>query len=301
MILSFIFMVFIKLPYHIWKYLHKLLGITFLLGSLHAFLVPSDISSYFPLRLWIASFIVIGFISSVYTIFFYRSFGPKFLYEITKIERVLDVMNIYFRPVTKKILAFTSGQFVYLEFSNPVLGSETHPYSISSAPQESELRISAKILGDYTLRLPNLKEGNRAFIYGPYGTFGQIPKSEKAIWIAGGIGVTPFLSQLHSEIYQQRYKSISFYYAYRTSEEGIYDGEIREIANRIPYCRYVKWCSNERKRLTADAINQETPIDSVDAIFCCGPPPMMEGLKKQFLQLGLPEDKFHFENFSFLP
>ncbi|MFA6513355.1 MAG: ferric reductase-like transmembrane domain-containing protein, partial [Patescibacteria group bacterium] len=190
MILSFVFMVFIKLPYHIWKITHQSLGLAFLLGAVHSLIIVSDVSAYPPLKIWIGFMIGIGLLSALYTIFFYQHLGPKFSYEIDKIERSLDIINIYLRPLGKKIINFIPGQFVYARFNNQVVGTEPHPFSLSSAPSDPLIRLTIKITGDYTLKLPNLKRGDRTYLFGPYGSFGQNINKEKSIWIGGGIGIT---------------------------------------------------------------------------------------------------------------
>lgn len=72
MILAFICMFFIKLPYPKWKLVHKLLGPAFLLGGIHTLLIGSDVSNFFPLRVWIGFFIAVGVFSTIYSLFFCR-------------------------------------------------------------------------------------------------------------------------------------------------------------------------------------------------------------------------------------
>lgn len=69
MILAFICMFFINLPYPKWKLTHKLLGPAFLLGGIHTLLIGSDVSNFFPLRVWIGFFIAVGVFSTIYTLF----------------------------------------------------------------------------------------------------------------------------------------------------------------------------------------------------------------------------------------
>ena len=73
--------------------------------------------------------------------------------------------------------------------------NELHPFTISSAPQEDVLRLTVKASGDFTRHLfSNLKAGMDAVIEGAYGMFDYKTGGQKQIWVAGGIGVTPFLS-----------------------------------------------------------------------------------------------------------
>ncbi len=300
MLISFIFMVFIKLPHHLWKFSHRALGISFLLGGVHALLIPSDISAFLPLRLWIGTFLTIGLASLIYTVFFYKIFGPKYLYRVAKIDRVLDVVNIYLEPSGTKTIHFDPGQFVYVKFRNPQVGPETHPFSISSAPQDPFLRLSVKIVGDYTLKIPNLRPGDKAVIFGPHGEFkATAAPDQNVVWVAGGIGITPFLSMLRAEARVKSLNSITFFYCHKEDEGSVFAEEIKYLRQYIPHLRLVDWCSGEKPRLSAQTISQYAPPPLYRAVFLCGPPAMMESLVKQFTKLGVTEENLIFENFSF--
>ena len=72
---------------------------------------------------------------------------------------------------------------------------EPHPFTISSAPHEPDVRLSIKSSGDWTQHLhEHLESGARAFVDGPYGEFNYKTGGHRQIWIAAGIGITPFLS-----------------------------------------------------------------------------------------------------------
>lgn len=301
MIVSFLFMTFIKLPYHLWKLTHKLLGLGFLLGGVHALFITSDISNFLPLRLWITGFLALGISSLLYRILLYTLFGPKYNYSVEKVERGIGVVTVYLKPKAKEKLDFKPGQFAYVSFRNKITGSESHPFSIASGPKEKFLKLSAKIVGDYTLKLTQLREGDKVLLYGPYGKFTMNRFNYKnCLWIAGGIGVTPFLSMLSSEAYQCSNNSICFYYTYGKKDEGNFVDEINTLITRAPNVKFYDWCSREKSRLDLKEIMSKINIRVLDAIFMCGPSPMMEGFKKQFLQAGIPEQKIIYENFNFL-
>ena len=83
---------------------------------------------------------------------------------------------------------------IYLEGKD---GWHRHPFTISSAPHEGVVRVTVKALGDYTSRLQEIIEpGMPAVIGGPHGRFGHWKGTDRQVWIAGGVGVAPFLSWL---------------------------------------------------------------------------------------------------------
>ncbi|QNP48043.1 ferredoxin reductase family protein [Diaphorobacter aerolatus] len=99
------------------------------------------------------------------------------------------------------------GQFVFLTINR---AEGAHPFTIASAPEalgrgpggEPLLRLVIKPLGDCTSALPSLlKAGQRVWIEGPYGRFdanANANAGRSQVWIAGGVGITPFLAFLES-------------------------------------------------------------------------------------------------------
>ncbi|MDR0439668.1 MAG: ferric reductase-like transmembrane domain-containing protein [Candidatus Accumulibacter sp.] len=88
-----------------------------------------------------------------------------------------------------------AGQFALLTFDS---AEGAHPFTIASAwyPGAS-LRFAIKALGDYTRTLPGeVRPGDAVIIEGPYGRFDFGEISEDQVWIAGGVGIVPFLARL---------------------------------------------------------------------------------------------------------
>ncbi len=98
-----------------------------------------------------------------------------------------------------------AGQFAFVRFDR---NEGAHPFTIASAPSSLGadergaplLRLVIKPLGDYTRSLSRrLRAGQRVDIEGPYGRFdGQGKGERQQVWVAGGVGVTPFLALLEA-------------------------------------------------------------------------------------------------------
>ena len=261
----------------------------------------------YVLKAWTLLFILLGTQSFIYTLFFYKKFGPRFIYKIDKVQRLLDIVNLYLTPVHKK-MKYKSGQFAYLSLVSSRLGGESHPFTLSSSPLENELRLSVKILGDYTMNLRDLSKGSLACVYGPYGKFGEpyySKKTPRLIWVAGGIGVTPFLSMLREENQNPSGKEIHFYYTCKTFDEAVFNEEIQQLVANLTKVAYKLWVTEADKHLNVHEVMQTVQSESGQTgdntfVQICGPIKMMESMRDQFINEGIKESNIYFENFSML-
>lgn len=294
--------IFRFLPYHIWKLTHNLIGLPFLAAGAHGLLAQSDARYFLPLKLWISFWILIGVASYVYKLLLYHYWGPKYRYVVEGVNELNNVGELILRPKDKR-MNFEPGEFVFVSFkNNEWIKSEHHPFSISSSPSKEFLRISYKDLGDYTNSLRHAKPGDRVDVYGPYGEFTSYVFSpyKKQIWIAGGIGVTPFLSMLEYEVQNSDKKDIHFYYCGRESSDFVYDQEIKTtISKADDNIEYRKFSSKVDGRLTAHKLLDDIGDVSEYLVLICGPTKMMKSLRKQLISIGIDKDLIVFEEFSF--
>jgi predicted ferric reductase len=292
-----------RIPYQTWVSIHKWMGVPFLLAVVHSFAATSDILGYEPLRTWMLLWAVVGGAAWIYRTFIYNAVGPRFDYVVEHVaDRGNATFDLVLRPTTTR-MNYEPGKFAFISVKgSPALPDEQHPFSISSSPVRRELRFSYKALGDYTTALRNVASGSKVEVYGPFGQFTlhQLGEFRRLVWIAGGIGITPFLSMLAFESTNDDFRKIWLFYAVKNDEDAVYDAEIlQQVSSADSYIDYVKWVSSERGTLSADAILQHTgPIDDY-AIMICGPPAMARALKKQFVDRGFHESRVMYEDFSF--
>jgi predicted ferric reductase/Ca2+-binding EF-hand superfamily protein len=132
--------------------------------------------------------------------------------------RVLDVTPLA-SGVTKLAIekppefSHTPGDYVFLKLP-AIAPHEWHPFTISSAPEQAELTLHVRSLGDFTSALYRLATERArasspplltAHLDGPFGTpSGQIFEAKRAVLIGAGIGVTPFASVLESIVQRDR-------------------------------------------------------------------------------------------------
>lgn len=106
---------------------------------------------------------------------------------------------------------YEPGKFAFISVrDSPRLRAEQHPFSISSGPVGRQLRFSYKAIGDYIIALGDAAKGWHVRVYGPFGQFTlhQLGEFRRLVWIAGGIGITPFPSMLAFEGTNDNFRKI---------------------------------------------------------------------------------------------
>ena len=297
MILLISFTFYFKFKYHVWKMSHKFMTLAFLFGVAHTFLISSDVSRNILLRYYILALAALGII--IITRKAILDYLPlnRFKYNVKNLVQLnKDIIEIEMQALNRKML-YRPGQFAFFNFLSMGVSSESHPFSISSSSNDETLKITVKNLGDFTSGLSNLRIGDSAIVDGPYGNFSyENVTNKKQIWVAGGIGITPFYSMAQS--LKSEY-DVEFYYSVRENSEAVYVKELQDIASKNPNFKFNLWCANEKGYINAGVItNLSGGIGGKD-IFFCGPPMLMKSLKEQFIPLGANINNIHYEDFSF--
>ena len=282
--------------YERWRLLHRTTGLFVTAGFVHGVLDGTPFHHSSLLR-W--SYVAVGAVGVAFYV--YRELLARFFlslhdYQVEAV-RAIDgnLVEVALRPLGRSV-DFVPGQFamVYLEAKD---GWHRHPFTIASAPHEEVLRVTVKALGDYTARLQELIEpGMPAVIGGPHGRFSHWKGTDQQLWIAGGVGVAPFLSwlrALNGELPQR----VDFYY----SADGTppFADEIRTIANRHPSLHAHLIDTSVDGRLTTERILSAAAGDPRElSVFMCGPQGMLRTFQTQLRLAGVPQRQIHREYFD---
>lgn len=292
----------IPIPYHIWKRTHEFFIVVLILAFLHIFFINKQVNASVFLSIWLYGFIAAGIASYIYIRFLYRFFGPRFSYVVADIKQIRKkTWNVYLNPTHDERLTYQPGQFVYISFNNEKLGKEVHPFSLSSFPGQPFLRISVKNLGDYTARLDYLQVNDFAKIWGPYGCFYEkyLYDDKDAVLIAGGIGITPFLSMIGFEAHRKSKRKTYILYCIKDEQRADFDKELNGYAAMNPSIIYIRHCSDESGYLDVKTIKELCGLEKKN-FFLCGPKPMMDSFIKQLTQAGVKNSRIVFEDFNFI-
>lgn len=291
---------FVKLPYQLWKFTHKFMGLAFFLGGLHTFFVPSDVSRYLPLKIFMLIIVALSLLFYIYRTILGSLLVKKIKYQVVDIKQSGTIWEITLKPIGEKI-NFDPGQFAFISFSQKGISREYHPFSIASAPKEENIKFLVKSLGDYTRNLKKLTVGTTARIEGPYGKFSKRKKmNSDQVWIAGGIGIAPFMGMAKSIDLRNNNGSVDLYYCVNNEKEMASIDELTELSQTNPAFRMFAFCSDKYGKIGIKFINEMSANLKDREIYLCGPPAMMQSLRQQFRDIGVLNKHIHSEEFQFL-
>jgi predicted ferric reductase len=298
LVLLMLFTLISRMPYDKWKITHKFMGLFFIFGILHVFLLDDLIFENLPLAIYLVSLSVLGAVSWLYKSVFLELEISKYHYTVEQVERLNEkIMQISLRPIDEE-LSFLPGQFCFFSFRDEALSREGHPYTICSAPEQQTITITVKALGDYTNRLyRELRPGVPALIEGAYGRFDYRQCSYPQIWIAGGVGIAPFISWANALQNTQPPPEFDaeLYYCVNSRADAVYLQTFETLEQQLPGFSVHLTCAEQEGFLKADDI----PGVRDKKIFICGPKEMRQALLKGFDKLQVPRKNILFEDFDF--
>jgi predicted ferric reductase len=280
-----------QIPYRIWFYTHKLMGPIFAISVYHTFFsdVPFEVASVTGGALILVSAIGIG--AWLYKSLFSSRGHRKYI--VTEIEKLDDAIEVTLMPQSKAI-TYNAGQFAYLDFGFDKV-EHFHPFTIASSPQSDSLSFIIRGLGRHTKHLQDHVTVNQVVtVDGGYGRLHTKRNTKQPqIWIAGGIGITPFIAWLRDGTEQ----SVDLFYVGRGK---LYIAMLNKLAGLVSGNNIrLHSDASQQSRLTHEVILSELdkPIEKYQ-VFACGPQGMLEELKSGLVAAGLPRRRWKNENFQ---
>ena len=220
------------------------------------------------------------------------------------IPRTTDITSFRFpRPVD---LNYKPGQFFFVALKQDGKELNKH-FSFSSSPTEAGFIEFTKRLTDheYSMALKAAKVGDWARIDGPYGEFTFDGEYPKIALLAGGIGVTPFISICKNATDKHLPSQITLFLGCRTENDIPFLQELEGMqqSNRNLKLHFVvnqpgpDW-KGATGIITADMIQKELPNYKDNIFYCCGPPGMVTAMGKLIDSIGLPKTQLKLEYFT---
>jgi predicted ferric reductase len=305
MTIAIVLTLFVRLGHELFVYVQRSFGVVFLGATYHVFTTRGALDGSRALNLYMVSLATLGIAAYLYRSVLGSLLVRRSKYRVAAVNRLDESVTEVAMEPREAPLVHAPGQFLFVNFREPFseqfppfARNQFHPFSITSAPSEQRLRITVKAVGDYTRALRTLERGVEAVVEGPYGAFSSrdVP-NDSQIWIAGGIGVTPFLSMARS--LNGDAPAVDLYYCVEHEQEAHFVDELRSIARERENFRVTVVPRHSDGFLTAERLAEETAdLESADVLIC-GPPEMIVSLRSQLQARDVPAERIHAEEFSF--
>lgn len=205
---------------------------------------------------------------------------------------------------------FKAGQAVVLELLDPPAaeGQKRRTFSLVSAPFESTLVIATRMRDTAFKRALNaLPDGASMKLTGPIGQFTLGDAGRPAVFIAGGIGITPFMSMLRQTARDGSTQPLLLFYSNRRPEDAAFLGELQELernndsfrlfATMTDMASSARGWSGERGLLGADVIRRCVAGLVAPMYYVVGPPAMVVAMQETLRGIGIAESDIRSEEF----
>ncbi len=284
-----------RFPYHLWRHLHRVMPVLYLMLALHAaMLAPADYWRQ-PVGALMAAFLAVGVFASVISLSGRIGRRRQIAGTVISVNGDGDITELTCR-LDKEWQSHRAGQFAFLSFSSL---EGAHPFTIASADRgDRTITFFIKGLGNFTRKLGDqIQVGQSAIIEGPYGRF-QFERHQpghRQVWIAGGIGITPFLAWLESlQSRPTQLNKVDFHYCTRNRDTDRLVGRLQTLCAALPGILLHVHSARHGELLTADSLDLDARKKA--EIWFCGPRGLAEALKSGLNGKG--RLRFHQEAFE---
>jgi len=214
----------------------------------------------------------------------------KYLSTITDIQSPIPgVYTLTFE--CQKKFKFYPGQFLHIaidSYDPSMQWPDSRCFSMQSAPSDQVLKITYTVVGKYTQRMSNeLKVDQKVWLKLPYGDlFQRGLGKDNCVFIAGGTGITPFLSLLNDSAFIE-YPNPTLYLGFKNKDYNIYSDGLEKAKSINPSLVTNILYEDEQGRLDIDQIFNKNGRTNY---YISGPPVMIKIFRQYLLKQGLEEE-----------
>jgi len=218
-----------------------------------------------------------------------------------------------FRFTRPEGFIFKAGQSIDVTLIDPPetdAEGDTRTFSIASAPYEPDLLIATRMRDTAFKRvLAKAAAGLSVRIEGPSGSFTLHKNAAKpAVFIAGGIGITPFRSIIRQAVFEKAPHSLYLFYANRRPEDAAFLDELEEAARAHASLKVIatmtemtgsaRTWTGQTGVITQDLLSLHVASLQGPTFYVAGPPAMVAALRDVLIASGVDEDDLRSEDFA---
>jgi predicted ferric reductase len=308
-----LFRLSMKIEYQLWLRLHDVLALSIIAGGfIHSLLIGPHVGGKAIMETFWIAYPSLALGALIYNRIIRAAVLKARTYRVTDVRQETDTVwtLTMVAPGNGPVYDYFPGQFHFLTlYRRHNNHHEQHPFTISSSPSNrTEITSSIKQSGDYTASIGKTAVGDRAALLGPFGRFSYMlhPTERNLVFIAGGIGITPFISMVRFMRETGDAREVLLLYGNRMEKDIAFRKELDEVAEKgIPRLCIIyvldkpdsAW-TGKQGRITSELIIKECKGLVGRVFYLCGPPTMMMGLVKSLKKSGVKRDNIRYERFS---
>ena len=239
------------------------------------------------------------------------SISVKIPATVEKVNKHTNKVCSYIFKPERRCPRFKPGHFLHLAidtYDPSFQWPESRVFSIANSPtRRDKIKITFAIKGKFTKRMYNeIKEGDTIWLKLPYGYFTFDENDKNIVLIAGGTGITPFLSFLEFAIDNKINSKIKLYYGVQSKELFLFEELISECENSLPNFNksiYLEKKNNindkfRKGRLNINQIFNETDNKEKTIFYLSGPVEMVNNFKAYLANSGIHESQIRIDKWE---
>lgn len=294
-----------KFSYESWYFIHISSYLAVLIAIPHQFVFGTDLLA----QPWLSTFYLALYLFVFGSVIWFRIIAPisnSFGLKITKVVPDQNqTTSVYISGSKLEKIPYEAGQFFMVRVLTPKLWLQSHPFSVSSAPDESSLRFTIGSRGDFTSEIPNLSPGTRVVLEGPYGIFSEKTRTKrKMLMIAAGIGVAPVRSLARSVVSEPG--DVTILYRVNDSKDAALMQELREISISKGHNLEIlegeragnTWLPGLSEKPEHARLMELAPHLLESDVYICGPAAWTAAVESTLKTLNVRSDQIHAEEFA---
>lgn len=192
-----------------------------------------------------------------------------------------------------------AGQFFMLRVLDRHRWWKAHPFSLSAPPDGRSLKFTVKALGDHTTWLQTIAPGTRVAVEGPYGGFLDVlPTERRMLFIAGGIGITPFRGMVED---LDRPGDVTLLYRTPTPAETVFRADLERLSAELGFELHLSHSRNGdgTDPFAPASLLRMTPDLRDRDVFVIGSPRLVASARRGLRLAGVPARQIHLESFTY--
>lgn len=294
-----------KFSYEVWYFIHLSSYAAVLFAIPHQFVFGTD----FLAQPWVSTFYLALYFFVFGAVIWFRLLAPVLQSKGLRVVKVEPEQNnttsVHINGRGLKNIPYEAGQFFMLRVLTPRLWLQAHPFSVSSSPDEENLRFTIGARGDFTSTIAGLKPGTRVLLEGPYGIFSEKTRTKRRLlMIAAGIGVAPVRSLARSAVAEPG--DVTILYRVNDAKDAALLKELKEISIARGHNLQIlegerfeqNWLPGKSDKPEHARLLEMAPHALESDVYICGPAAWANSVEKTLRTLNVSRDQIHAEEFA---